>query len=64
MNPSLLDLDLPTFAGEGFPPPMLTLEAWLDWTDWCRRRLVKPEHFERWVNDERRRPVDVPFVLP
>ena len=62
MNPDALDLNLPMFDRTGPPPPVLTLEEWLEWTDEVRR-CTPPEHFERWIRTESHGPADQPFEL-
>lgn len=62
MNSDLLELDLPVFDRPSFPPPVLTLEQWLDWVDEVRRYTPKAQ-LNQWIHDERNRPVDEPFVM-
>ena len=66
MNPALrsaLELNLPDGRGVHFPPPVLPLDAYLDWLEENHQERVRQGTVDRHLSDPHRCPVDVPFRL-
>ncbi len=66
MNPELppnLDLDLPFDDGPGFPPPQLSMPAYLDFLEFNRQLLIENDLLAD-IIARRPRPSEEMFVLP
>jgi hypothetical protein len=66
MNPTIesaLSLNLPDGRGVNFPPPVLSLDAYMDWLEERHQERVRQGRVYARLEDPRHCPVDAPFRL-